>query len=695
MALAEALELARTRGNQQIPGHLARAAGLVAPDRRAALLEEARSVARTITLPGYRATALVRVAEQSDAATAGAIVAEALDAAADEVATADANQGGFDALGMLAPLVPASSLPRLFDLVRHIPNDFGRAVAFAAAVPHVADPVERARLAEEGAGIQRSLEGNSAWIRIALALHVPDCDIDALFDEVVRTDDRQVDYLVSLLPAMSAEDAERWLARLRAVAFRSENSRFSALFEISHRLDGMMRQRLLDELATLAERLPYDTWRSQAYDALAPTLGARQLATALRVLRTIGDSHAIGSALAGLIPRIDAPLRAAAVTFVRERVDAAQSLDVLATTAAAVEGELREGVLRQALAAWRAGASFGGGTYSPGLATETLLRLARLSAMPDRVALLQQLVDDMLRGLFGAETSAQSLVAAAEFLVPEFVDRCAAQLAQRALHETLHGRTQSIEGARTGRPEVLASTFHALAPVLTTERASAFLELADAVPDPGWKMAASVACAARLQEPARSDVSSASIAIALRLDVRVEDPATNLWMPLVWLVKVVAEDRRAEIGVLALSAARTVGRSWRAGALAGVVEVIEGSLRDEVVEEALALRDAYSVPKLLPYLPRDRAWTVARHAAVSTFAWSPYPTRELAGFLATGDPAERDEVWHELTSTLRNLKRGDLCSRYAALMPLLQAVGGPTAMGELARSLIATARWWK
>jgi hypothetical protein len=695
VALDEALDLARTRGNQQIPGHLARAAQLVELDRRAALIEEARAGARTITLPGYRATALARVAEKWDAKTRGAVVAEALDAAAEEVATAGVNQGGFDALGMLAPLVPASSLPRLFDLVRQIPNDFGRAMAFAQVVPHVADPVERARLAEEGAEVERSVEGNSVWIQIALALHLPDCDIDALFEEVVRTDDRQVGYLVGLLPEMGAQDAERWLARLRAVAFSSEDSRFRALFEISNRLDGVTRQRLLDELATFAQRLPYDTWRSRAYDTLAPALDVRQLATALRVLRTIGDSHAIGSGLASLLPQIDPPLCAEAVNFVRNRVDGSQSLDVLVATAAAVEGELREGVLRHALAAWRAGASFGGGAYSPNLAIGTLLQLARIADMPDRVAVLQHLVDEIFRGLWGVETGAQGLVGAAEFLAPEFVDRCAAQLAQQALHETLHGTTQSIEGTRTGRPEVLASTFHVLAPVLTAERATAFLELADAVPDEGWKMAACAAVAVQLPEPRRSDVLRASIATAAHLDVRVEDPTTNLWRPLVWLAKVVPEHQRALIGVLALSAARAAGESWRSGALAGVVEIIEGSLRDNVIEEALALGDDYSVPEIVPYLPRDRAWTVARRAAVSTVAWSLYPTIELAEILATGEPAQRHEVWQELTTKLRNLTRADLCSRYVALVPLLRSVGGPKAIGDLARSLIATARWWE
>jgi hypothetical protein len=695
VALDEALDLARTRGNQQIPGHLAHAARLVEPDRRVTLLEEARVVAHSITSPGYRASSLAQVAEQWDKETRGEVVEEALVAATAEVATADVNQGGFGAPGLLAPLVPASLLPRLFDLARHIPNDFSRAAAFAQMVPYVVDPVERARIAEEGAEIERSVEGNSVWIQIALAIHLPDCDINALFEEVLQTDDRQVGYLVRLLPEMDSQEVEHWLARLRAVAFRSEDSRFRALFEISNRLDGPARQRFLDELATVAQRLPYNTWRSQAYDYLAPTLDARQLVTALRILRRIGDSHAIGSALAGLLPQIDPPLRAEAVDFVRNRIDGSQSLDVLVTTAAAVEGDLREDILRDALEAWREGASFGGGVYSPDVAFDTLVKLARMADTPDRVAVLQHLAEHIIRGPEGAEMRARGLIAAAEFLQPEFVDQCAAELAQQALHETLHGTTQSIAGTQTGRPEVLASTFHVLAPVLTAERATAFLKLADAVPDEGWKLAARVAVAARLTEPARSDVLSEAISSSASLHVRVEDPATNLWRPLVWLAKVLPEEQRAPIGALAASAARAVGESWRAGALIGVAEVLDGSLRNDVVEEALAIHQDYSVPQLLPHLPRDRAWSVARQAAVSTIAWNSYPTSELAETLASGETVQRQEVWQELTTKVRNLTRADLCSRYVALVPLLRSLGGSQAIGDLARSLIATASWWE
>lgn len=694
-ALDEALDLARTRGKQQIPGHLVRTAQLLEPDRRAALLEEARAVARTITSPGYRATALARVAGQWNAEMRGAVIAEALDAAAEEVASAGVNQGGFDALGVLAAIVPSSSLPRLLDLVRQIPNNFGRAMAFAQLMPHVADPVQRALLAEEGAEVERSVEGNSVWIRVALALHLPNCAIDALFEEVVRTDDRHIGYLVSLLPEMSTQDAQCWLERVRAVAFTSEYSRFRSLFAILNRLDGAMRQRLLDELTTLAQQLPYDTWRSQAYDALAPALDARQLASALRVLRTIGDTHAIGSALARLLPQLDPALCAEAVDFVRDRVDGAQSLDVLVTTATAVERELREDVVHRALAAWRAGASFGGGVYSPDLAIDTLVQLARMADMPDRIAVLQHLVDEIFGGRWGAVTGARGLVAAAEFLAPEFVDRCAAQLAQQALDETLHATTQSIEGTHTGRSEVLASTFHVLAPVLTSERANAFLELADAVPDEGWKMAAYTAVTTQLPEIRRSEVLLALIVSTAHLDVRVQDPALNLWKPLVWLAKVVPEQQRAPIIKLAIIAARAVGESWRSAALASTVGLVEGSLRDEIIDEALALGDDYSVPKLVPYLGCDRAWTVARRAALSTVAWSANPSLELAEVLATGEPAQRHELWQELTTKLRNLTRADLCSRYVALAPLLRSVGEPKALGDLARSLIASASWWK
>lgn len=694
-ALTEALDLARTRGNQVRASHLVDAACLLVADERAALLEEARAVARTIESAGYRASALAKIAGAWDPATRGPVVEESLDAAAMEVATAGVGQGGFDALPVLAPLVPAASLPRLLDLVRAIPNDFGRAMAFAQVVPHVADPSERARLAEEGAKVEETVEGNSAWIQIALAVNRADCDVEALFDEVARGDRRQIDYLVRLLPPMSPQEAERWLARLRAVPFDSERDRFDALFEISNRLGDAARERLVDELATLAQRLPYDSWRSRAYDALAHALDARQLTAALRVLRTIGDERAIGDGLSRLLPELDAPLRAAAADFVRSRVDGSQSLDVLVASAAAVDGDLREALLGHALAAWRAGASFGGGTYSPQLATDTLLRLARMAGMPERIELLQHVVDSALGGPAGAESGAEAVAAAADMLAPEFVDRCAEHLARRALDDTLHGTVQTIHGTRTGRPEVLASTFHVLAPLLTPVRATAFLDLTDAVPDSTWRMAARAAVVARLPEPQRSRTLSELVTAAAQLSLGTEDPAANPWRPLVWLAQALPERERGAIGRLALEAARAVGSSWRATALAGVLEVIDGPPRETAVEEALALDDKYSVPPLVKYLPRERAWTIASRAVADTINWQAWPADQLSGLLSTGEPSASEALWLELSANMRSLTRAELCERYAALAPLLRKVGGPGVIPEFARSVLATAGWWK
>jgi hypothetical protein len=694
-AIDEALALTRVRANQPAARHLTTAAGIVEPDKRAILLEEARSIARTIELPGYRAAALARIAELWDVDTRDEVTAEALDAATEEVDTAGVNQGGFDALGILAPLLPASSLPRLFDLVRRVPGDFTKAMAFAQVVPHVADPVARIDLAREGAEAERLVESNSVWIQIALALQLPDCDVDSLFEEVVRTDDRQVAYFLQRLPEMSAEDAERWVSRLRAIPFGSELSRFEALFEISRRLDGDARRLVLGDLAALAHALPYDTWRSRAYDSLAPELNARQLQTALQNLRTIGDAHAIGSALASVLGEVNPPVRAAATEFVRSRVDSSESLDVVVAAAGAADGEMRKLLLRDALEAWRQGASFGGGVYSPSLAIDTLVQLARMAKQTDRAGILQHLFDTITFGAFGAEVRAQSLVAAAEFLQPEFADECAAQLAQEALHETLHATTQSIDGVRVGRPEVLASTLHLVAPLLTAERATTLLDFAEDVPDEGWQMAARVAVAARLPEPTRSNVLRDAVATASRIEPRVEDPATNIWEPLIWLAKLLPGPDRAAIEARAVAAARAVGDSWRAAALAHVAEALDEPLRTDVVDEALEIGSDYSVQWLLPYLPSERAWRVARNAAVSTIAWSSHPTAELAATLAAGSAPERLEVWQELTGELRNLTRADLCSRYVALLPLLRRIGGRQAVNDLARSLLSTASWWR
>ncbi len=53
--------------------------------------------------------------------------------------------------------------------------------------------------------------------------------------------------------------------------------------------------------------------------------------------------------------------------------------------------------------------------------------------------------------------------------------------------------------------------------------------------------------------------------------------------------RMLPEDKRTQIGELASAAARSVGKPWRPWALAGVVAVVGEALRDELIEEALAL----------------------------------------------------------------------------------------------------------
>ncbi len=75
-------------------------------------------------------------------------------------------------------------------------------------------------------------------------------------------------------------------------------------------------------------------------------------------------------------------------------------------------------------------------------------------------------------------------------------------------------------------------------------------------------------------------------------------------------------------------------------------------------------------------------------------AWRASPTRELADRLAAGGPDQVRDVWHALTAELHHATRADLCSRHAAMAPVLQSVAGPYALGDLAWSLIACQRWW-
>jgi hypothetical protein len=156
----------------------------------------------------------------------------------------------------------------------------------------------------------------------------------------------------------------------------------------------------------------------------------------------------------------------------------------------------------------------------------------------------------------------------------------------------------------------------------------------------------------------------------------------------------VSGTNRRLVGNRALAAAAAIGPAWRAGAGAGVAEILEDPMREGIVAKILESDNGYSIPKVLPYLDKQRAWESARDAAVSTIAWSPVVTEELAATLVTGEPGQRLSLWQEAMIKLRSLKRSDLCARYAALFPLLASLDEQHAEEQLAASLMMVADWW-
>jgi hypothetical protein len=332
--------------------------------------------------------------------------------------------------------------------------------------------------------------------------------------------------------------------------------------------------------------------------------------------------------------------------------------------------------------------------YSPIIGIDALVQLARLASEPHRSAVLEYFVDGVFGQPWGPDTRAEAIVAVSDLLQLDFIDQCVVQIVQHALDDVLHAVTQSADGNHVGRPESLAHTLHILAPLLIPERAASFLELADEVPDESWRMAARIAVGPCLAEPERTAVVDEALATAKELDVNDDSPSTNLWRPLVWLGRLVTGTNRRMVGNRALAAASSIGMAWQTGAGAGVAEILENPWRDMIVAGILESDKGYSIAKVLPYLDNERAWEAARHVAISTIAWTPGVTDELATTLVNGEPEQRLELWQEATSKLRNLKRSDLCARYAALSPLLRSLEERHGEEQLAASMMITAGWW-
>ncbi|HEU5130804.1 MAG TPA: hypothetical protein VFT26_01830, partial [Pyrinomonadaceae bacterium] len=235
-AIDDALRSARMCNEQEIPSLLGRMVPLLDPVVGQSIVDEALETARSIHSPGYRATALAGLVPLIDPDRKEELITQTLVAMTQEVTTAGVNQGGFDAFTSLARHVEGVTMEALIVLLRLIPNEFMRARAYALTARYVSAD-KREEFAREGLELVSPNDRGMVALYVALAMHLPETSPTELFDEVVRKDTRQIDFLLNMLPRdMSETEVDEWMSRLDAVTFDRGIERFEAYVQMLERL---------------------------------------------------------------------------------------------------------------------------------------------------------------------------------------------------------------------------------------------------------------------------------------------------------------------------------------------------------------------------------------------------------------------------------------------------------------------------
>ena len=672
--------LAVARGIDDAVAH-ARALAEVAPRLQ---VGEALAVARDIADAGLRARALARVAQRLPTQEQPKVLTEALTAAR------GIDQEGSRARA-LAEVAPRLQAEEALAVARSIDVPRSRARALAEVAQRLPTE-EQPRVLAEALTAARSIDdaGACAQALMEVAQMVPANEQPGVIGEALNTA-RSIGDAMSRALAL-AEVAKRLPADEALAIARGiddTKTRAHALAEVARRLPPDALPRVLGEAFHAACGVDYDGSLTRALAQIALQLPATET---LAVLRFIDDRGARARALAEVASRLaaeDQPgVLGEALSVARSIDDVGTRVPVLVEVARRLPEDDQRGVLREALSAAR-----GSGNalrlnqalveIAEGLPTEEALAIARgiinepflrahaLEKICERLPAEQALA--LVRGIDGASLRsealakiAQRLSAAEALAVARGIDdaglraRTLAEVAQqlpeqdelRVLHEAISAARGIGDASRRTR-----------ALVEITQRLSieGALAVARGTDDAG-------ACALVLAE------------VAERLP---------------------AEDQPGVLGE-ALSAARSVeGVGARARVLAEIAERLPAEDQPGVFGEALdstraadrvGLR-AQALAEITQRLPAEEGLVVA--CGIDDGGLRARALKDIAQRLDPGQMVESSlDQWVEAARVLATNGRSQCIADFAAMLPIIRALGGEYAARSLARSIGKVGTWW-
>ncbi len=733
-AVRNALATARAIKNQS-----ARAEALsgLAPHLPDGLKAEALATARAISDDSYRAVALSSFVPHLPDNLKAEVVRETL--AATRVITRDHFRVAF-VLSGLTPYLPeglkADAVRDSLAAARAITDDGTRARALSYVAPNLPDDLKADTVRDALATIRAITDDRSGVINhdydraealVSLAPQLPD-DLKAgalitartITDENARA--RALSGLVSYLPndlkfnALAAARAITYnIARIRALsglvpylpddlkknavrdalaaarAVTDDSARAYALSDVAPHLPGDLKGDVVRDAHFALQAIPDYNARANALCSLAPHLPDDLKADALSAARAIKNQNARAKALSGLAPHLSGDLKA---EVIRETLDAAYNIAddynrarALSSLAPHLSDDLRAEVLFSVHAI--------SNDHARAEALSNLAPNLPSALKADALAAARLITDDSAR--------AHALSGLAPHLPDDL--KAAALAAARAITDN-SARARALSGLVPYLPDDLKA--NAVRDALAAARTRVLSDLVPHLPNGFLKVAA------RTQagdcNRAEALVSLAPYltdnlkAVALATARAITDDSARA-RALSGLASHLPDDLKAE----ALAVARAItDNSARVRALSGLVPYLPDDLKAEVVCEALAaarsirtnVSRAFALSGLAPNLPGDLGPAILIEAFILAHSVSLYLQRcgVYEEVISTWQEMHfvnfKTSMWKDALHSLARHPRKDLLGDLAALAPLIEHLGGQSAMEEFFYALRDVTTWW-
>jgi hypothetical protein len=675
---------------------------------------EALSAARSIDYAGSRAGALAAVASRLPPDQALEI-ARGIDDARTRV----------EALAAVAPRLPVEAQPvvlgEALSVARSIDDTFWRprvlaavasrlppdqALEIARGIDDLRERVEAlaavaSRLPEEaqpvvlGEALIAARSIDSAWSRsealARIAPRLPAAAQPGVIDEAVgvaRSIDgaggraHALETVAARLPAEAALVIARGIGdtEVRARALAAVGARLPAAEQQTVFSEALSAARSIDDAGSSAQALMAVAARLQPEEALVVARGIDDSGWRTRALMTIAPRLSVEEALTA--SRSETETKASALSRAR----------ALAAVAAQLPAAARPSVLGEALSTLREGGR-PGDVYDASSRDETLTVVA--AGLPPEEALV------IARSIDGARWRAQALAAVAPRLPAEAQPSILRDaLAVASSINDADSRAQALKTVAVQLPEeVLAitpsiddtfgrnSTLSVVARWLPPAEG---LAVARNIDDALWRVRALLAVAPRLPAKKQPSVLGEALVVARSID-------NEGWRDHA-LSEVAAQLPPEE----ALETARSIDNAAsRAEALASIATLLPPVEGLSVARSIDVLRwRAMALAAIASRLPPEAQPSVVEEVlstlrGIDDEDWRARPLATVASLFCKGQITDSSlRQWTETVRELATRTRRGCFADFAAMLPMIEAIGGEEAMRILARSINTVSRWW-